>query len=76
MNFLVVQAISIREKDEKTFFMKDPFTCEINLDKVILRLNNTLYLENCIIDLDPSLNSNFYLDEFIKNNLRRTLDGL
>jgi hypothetical protein len=67
MNWIKVNAIGIREKDENTFYTKETFEVEINLDKVCFILNNTIYLENCIIDLDREKDSNINLEVLLKH---------
>jgi len=76
MNWIKVNAIGIREKEESTFYVKEPFEVEINLDKVCFILNNTIYLDNCIVDLDRENGSNIGLEKVLSEYRRKTTDGI
>jgi hypothetical protein len=76
MNWIKVNAIGIREKDESTFYTKETFEVQINLDKVCFILNNTIYLDNCIVDLDRENGSNIGLEKVLSEYRRKLTDGI
>ena len=76
MNWIKVNAIGIREKDESTFYTKETFVVQINLDKVCFILNNMIYLDNCIVDLDRESGSNVGLEKVLSEYRRKLTDGI